>query len=345
MKTIIVASLKPNAGKTSIILGLAKASGKEFCYLKPFGERVLYRKKRLLDYDSALVKNLFELDEDPENMSIGFDHSKLRYMFDEESIISKLKEMKESVSKDKEVLLVEAGKDLMYGTSVNLDAFSICKNIDGKLVILVSGDDDSIIDDMSYIKKHVDLEGIDFSGVIINKVKDIEDFEMTHLDKVEELGINVLGMIPFEKDLTYLSIDYISDVLFAKVLAGEENLTNQVKEIYIGAMSGDAAMKNPLFTKGNKLIITSGDREDMCLAALDSDTAGIILTNNILPPTHIINRAQEKGIPLLLVPGDTFKTAKQVDDMERLITKNDSGKVELLGKAVSDNVDVESLLN
>jgi hypothetical protein len=342
METIIIASLRDGVGKTSTIVGLAGALGKKFGYLKPFGERVLYRKKRLLDYDSALVKNLFDLDEDPEDMSIGFDHSKLRYMYNESTIIEKLREMRSGLVDDKEILLIEAGKDLMYGSSVNLDAFSLTRSLEGRLIIIVSGDDDTIIDDLTFIKNHVSMGEINFAGVVINKIKDVEDFRDTYMEKIDELGIEVLGMIPFQKDLTYLSIGYISDVLFAKVLAGERNFKNQVKEIYIGAMSGDAALKNPLFSKENKLIITSGDREDMCLAALESETAGIILTNNILPSSNIINQAENRGIPLLLVPGDTFHTAKQVDDMERLITRDDSEKVELLKEMIKENVNLEA---
>lgn len=342
MDTIVVASLRDGAGKTSTIVGLARALKKDFGYLKPFGERVLYRKKRLLDYDSALIKNIFKVDEDPEEMSIGFDHSKLRYMYDESTIVDKLKEMKESIDSGREMLFIEAGKDLMYGSSVNLDAFSLCKSLDGRLVLVISGEDDTIIDDLTFVKKHVMMPDIDFGGVIINKVKDIEDFRDTYMDRIEELGVKVLGIVPFRKDLTYLSIGYISDSLFAKVLAGEENFSNQVKQIYIGAMSGDAALKNPLFSKENKLIITSGDREDMCLAALESETAGVILTNNILPSSKIINQAEKKGIPLLLVPGDTFHTAKQVDDMEHLLTKDDTEKIDLLASMISENIDLDA---
>ena len=76
----VVTSLRPSAGKTSVIIGIAKALNRKIGYIKPFGERFLYRKKRLWDYDAALVTNLFGLDENPEDMSIGFHHSKLLYM-------------------------------------------------------------------------------------------------------------------------------------------------------------------------------------------------------------------------------------------------------------------------
>ncbi len=84
--------MRKSAGKTSVIVGIAAALNKKMAYIKPFGERMLYRKKRLWDYDSALITNLFGLKEDPVDMSIGFDHSKLRYMYDEEGTRKKLLE-------------------------------------------------------------------------------------------------------------------------------------------------------------------------------------------------------------------------------------------------------------
>ncbi|RLF61486.1 MAG: hypothetical protein DRN16_03650, partial [Thermoplasmata archaeon] len=85
MKSLFVTSTSPNAGKTTLIIGLAKnLSNKKFGYMKPFGERIVYKKKRLWDYDAASIVKIFKLDEVPENLSIGFDHSKIMYMYNEE---------------------------------------------------------------------------------------------------------------------------------------------------------------------------------------------------------------------------------------------------------------------
>jgi len=81
----------------------------------------------------------------------------------------------------------------------------------------------------------------------------------------------------------------------------------------------------------------------MILAALDGGTVGIVLANNIIPPTHNISKARERGIPLLLVPTDTFQVAKQVDDLEPLITPGDHGKQELLADLVSAHVAMEKI--
>ena len=38
-----------------------------------------------------LSLKIFNIEESPEGMTLGFDHSKLRYMYDESNIIEKIK--------------------------------------------------------------------------------------------------------------------------------------------------------------------------------------------------------------------------------------------------------------
>jgi BioD-like phosphotransacetylase family protein len=338
MNKWVMASMRRSAGKTSVIVGIAAALKKKMAYIKPFGERMLYRKKRLWDYDSALITNLFGLKEDPVDMSIGFDHSKLRYMYDQEGTQKKLLETVANIGKDKEILFVEGGRDLSYGMSVYLDTLSLAKYLGSRLVMVVSGEEDSILDDVLFLKKHVDLAGVNLSGVIVNKVQNLEDFQNTHLPVIQKLGVRVLGVIPYQSDLTYFSVYYLADRLFAKVITGEGGLKKVIKNIVIGAWSANIFLQNPLFKKENKLVITGGDRTDMILAALEGDTSGIILTNNILPPSNIISKASEKNIPLLMVFSDTYQTAKQIESLEPLLTREDTEKVELLKQMVENHV-------
>lgn len=343
MEKLVIASMHKNAGKTSVILGLAKVSGKKIGYMKPFGDRLHYHKKRLWDYDSALVANILTLKENPEDMSIGFEYSKLRYMYDEEGIKEKLLESISKLGQDKDILFIEGGKNLTYGISVHLDALSVAKYIDGKLLIVISGNEDSIVDDITFFKDYLDVGDSHLGGIIINKVHDPEDFQTTHLGNITEMGINVLGIIPYKAELTHFSIDYLSSYLFAKVLAGQGGLNKVVKNIFVGAMSADAALRKPLFRKESKLIITSGDRNDMILAALNSDTACIILTNNILPPSNIISKAADRNIPLLLVPLDTYQITKRIDSLPPLLTKDDTEKIDLIGQLARNHLKIREI--
>ena len=297
MDKFVVTSLRQSAGKTSIIIGIAKALNKKIGYIKPFGERFLYRKKRLWDYDAALITNVFGLDENPEDMSIGFHHSKLLYMLDEETTREKLHELLESVGGGKELFFVECGKDITYGASVHLDAISVAKQLDAQLIVVASGDDDTILDDIIFLKKYILKEEIRCKGVIINKVSNIADFCDTRLPRIKQHGIEILGVIPHCAELPYFSVGYLADRLFAKVITGEGNLNRTVKNIIIGSTLVAGALKNPLFQEEDKLVITGGDRSDMIVAALGSNAAALILTNGILPPPNLIEKAEKLGVP------------------------------------------------
>jgi len=340
MKNIIVTSIRKDAGKTSVIVGLAKNSSQKMGYLKPFGDRLLYRKKRLWDFDAAVCTAAMQADESPEEMSIGFDHSKLRFMYDEQTTAEKVREIAAHNSKGKDVLLVESGKELTRGLSVHLDALSLCKYLDGELLVVLSGTNDQIMDDAVALRKTIDLNGVNLAGVIINKVSDVEDFKTVYGEHFQTLELPVLGVIPHVDALTRPSMRFLADLFFAKVLAGEKALSNTIKHVFVGAMSADAVLRMQRFNKSSKLVITSGDRSDMILAALDTQAAGIILTNNILPPPNILAKASGRNVPLLLVAQDTFQTAKKVDDLVSLLSKEDVEKMAQLAEVVKTNVKV-----
>lgn len=339
MDKLIIASTSKNSGKTSIIVGMAKLLGKDFGYLKPFGDRLYYRKKRLWDYDSALMAGVFNLEENPEDMSIGFEHTKVRYMYTEETIKNKLTEMVDDAGNKKDVVFIEGPQSMSSGSFVHLDALSLTRSVNGKLIIVISGDEGAIMDHISFIKKSVDMAGVDFRGVIINKVPDVEDFKDSYLDSISRMGINVIGVMPYKTELTRLSVNNLTERFFVKVIAGEEGLTRIIKNVFIGAMSAEVALQEPIFKKREKLIITGGDRDDMILAALESDTSCIVLTNDIVPSFNIIAKASEKNIPLLLVSEDTYEIARQIDSIETVLTKDDQDKITMIEELVKASID------
>ena len=343
MHRLVFASMREAAGKTSMIVGLGKALGVPFGYMKPFGDRLLYRKKRLWDYDSALIANIFDLGENPEDISIGFDHSKLRFMYDEDGTRAKLHELLSNIENGREIVFIEAGRDMGYGISVNLDPVFVARCTGASLVIVLRGEERTLLDDITFIKRHLDLEGVPFAGVIVNRAYDKDDFAMTYEPAITEMGVRVLGVVPYEAELTHPSVGFLSEILFAKVIAGQVGLATVAKNIFVGAMSADAARRYAGFGKPRKLVITSGDRSDMILAALEGDTAGIVLTNNISPPSAIISKAAEMGVPLLLVPDDTYQTAKQIDNAQYLLKRDETDKIDLLEGLVRENVDLDAI--
>jgi len=342
MDRIIMASMNRGAGKTSLIIGLAKALKKSFGYLKPLGDRMIYREKKMWDYDADLVTRIFGMHEEPELLTLGFEHSKLRYMYDDEGRKKKLHEMVAHANKD--ILFVEGGNRMRYGVSLGLDAFSLAKDIGGQLVIVIEGHEDTLLDDAIFIKRYLDTSQFVLKGLIFNKVRNVEDFESIYFKKITDEGIPVLGVIPYQKELTYLTARFLAERLFAKVITGEMGLHRVIKNILIGAMSVNALFQTSLFQREGKLVITSGDRADMILAAIESDTSCVVITNNILPSSNIISKAQERSIPMLLVPQDTYQVAISIDNLEVLLTKEDSEKLTLVEQLIQKHLNLKAFL-
>ncbi len=346
MKSLIVGSMDGNAGKTSLIIGLAKATGRSFGYIKPLGDRLVYRKKRVWDYDASLMTKIFGMTHNPEDITAGFEHLKLRFKYDEAGAKDRVLAMAEAVGAGKDVLFVEGGKDIEYGISFFLNVLSLAEYLNGKLVILVGGDENYIVDNVIFIKKYLSFSGMDFRGVIINKVRNVEDFKNVYLPILQKSGVNILGIVPYREELTFFSMEYLSQYLLARVVAGEEWLNRRISNIFVGASSVDSAYSDILFHRENKLVITSGDRSDMLLASFeDKCTAAVVLTNNILPPQNILAKADEKKIPVLLVPIGVYETARQIEALTPLITSNNTDEIALMEKLVKENIKIDDIFN
>jgi uncharacterized protein len=339
----IVASTGPSAGKTSLIVGIARVLGGRYGYLKPLGDRLLYQKKRLWDYDAALMTKLWDLKQNPEEITVGFEQAKLRYMFDEEALNARLGEMLETAADGNDGVFIEAGKRFTDGSSVHLDPIALAKTTGASLLLVAGGEQDAILDDLQFFHKHVRTKEIKFAGVIVNNVADPDDFKSTYQGQIEQAGARLLGVLPHNDLLTHRKVSYLIERLGARVVAGHQGCEKNVQTFFVGAMEVAGAIDHPLFATPDRLIITPGDRSDMVLAAIQTDAACVVITNNIIPPKNILSLASDKKIPLLLVPWDTYTAVKKVEQAEALLTADSAGKIELISQMVSERLDLTPL--
>jgi BioD-like phosphotransacetylase family protein len=196
MKKIVFSSIRENAGKTSIIAGIISSMKKnkiKFAYAKPLGDRLIYKRKKSWDHDANVIVNILgrkdDLESRYEKITLGFDHSKLRYMYDEEGIKNALYEIIEEIGSSNDILILEGGRDLSYGTCLYLDPISVAKSVDAELIVVVSGDNDTILDDIRFIYKYLQIKDVNFKGVIINKVNDVDEFENSHLQYIKTMNM------------------------------------------------------------------------------------------------------------------------------------------------------------
>jgi BioD-like phosphotransacetylase family protein len=281
----------------------------------------------------------------PEDITVGFEHLKMRFKYDEEGTKNRVLTMARDASQDRDILFVEGGRDIEFGISFYLNALSLAKYLAGRLVIVVGGEENYIVDNVIFIKKFLNFNGIDFRGVVINKVRNVEDFKTVYVPMMQKAGIDILGIMPYQAELTFFSMEYLSQYLLATVVAGKDGLNRRVNNVFVGAASVDSAYTDARFHRENKLMVTSGDRSDMLLASFeDKCTAAIVITNNIRPPQNILDKADAAKIPVLMVPIGVYETARQIESLTPLITAKDTGEISLMERLVKENVDIDALL-
>ena len=112
-------------------------------------------------------------------------------------------------------------------------------------------------------------------------------------------------------------------------------LENRVEMNVIGAMNAQAALKYLRQVK-KAAVVTGGDRVDLALAALDQDVSCLILTGFMQPDNVVITAANDKKIPILLSPSDTYTTMRNLERLRPGIQEDEMEKVlQLIEKEIN----------
>lgn len=342
-KGYVVTSTRSSSGKSTVIAGLSLLQGKGAGYFKPVADRLL-EENRLIDSDCALMRELLSLEVPIEMMSVVRDYPGLFRDRIPEEFPEKINE-RMGLQEGREPLFVESGRNYSYGAYIGLDPLTLSRLTGFPIILVADGDVGLLVDKTVVAHAYFTSQKAEVRGVIFNKV---EDEEEGYLDKVtapalERRGIEVLGSLPHIEEISRLTVRDIARELNARVVGGEEGLDREVKDIFIGAMSVSTVIKNPLFWRKKKVIITGGDRIDMQMAAFESDTSALILTGDIFPDPQVVAKADSLSVPLLLVPGDTYAVSRRVERVEPRLKLEGEGRDKLL-KALKENLELEKIL-
>jgi hypothetical protein len=346
-KTVVVTSTRTSAGKTTVGLGAALAAqGTKIGYLKPFGDRLVYKKKHLLDADAVLFRSVLGAPGAPEGHCLGFDYELLWRQSQRTDMSKELKRHLKAVSAGRDLVLVESGFNFSYGRWAHLDAVSLAKALGADMLLVADGDPGIVYDKCSVFNDCAHDAGLKLNGVVINKIPKnwTEKMKWAADALADEFSMDVLGMVPELPEIGRLTMETVADKLSAKLLAGSRGLPCTVQRVRVGAMSAESAIAQRAFHEPGKLIITGGDRVDFILLSLESDTAGIILTGGVVPHSNILAKAEEVGVPILSVPTDTYTTAKMVERIVPEVRPDEEGKIAEIQKGIVRHVDVAKAL-
>ena len=93
----------------------------------------------------------------------------------------------------------------------------------------------------------------------------------------------------------------------------------------------------------NKAVIVRGDRPDLQMAALDTSTTCLILTNGKLPVQYIVHHAKLRQTPILTTQAGTLETMERLNNIGERVTFHSAHKVQHFAELLETHCNVESL--
>lgn len=313
-KNILITSLQSGIGKTTFTLALARKLHNmniKVGYFKPISDQSE-------DIDSINAKAVLNMPEAIEDICPVFI-SPYEYDMSKDKIQEFRKKILSSYDKLKtqyEFLIIETNRTLQNLAFLGFSGIDLAKILDAKILMIASGKHIDDVDSFILISEFAKSKDIEVIGGILSIVP-LEYNELYKKSICPELKeqhqIEVFGLLPDRSELVAPNVEEINELIHAKIIAGEKYMDNLVEHYMIGAMEPETALKY-FRRNGNKAVITGGDRPQLAIAALETDTSVLILTGGINPPSSVIAKAEEKHVPILLVPNDTFSTTKMLTE-------------------------------
>jgi BioD-like phosphotransacetylase family protein len=340
-------------GKSAICLGMAlklRDEGFQVGYFKPIGwEMMRGPSGEKIDEDAQLMNDALDLDLPMDLIApIIFDRRFLEESsrFGSDFYAKKVDLAFEEASKQRDVMVIEGAYAMGIGASIGLDCASIARKFECQVVLVATTRNDNDIDQVIWYAKAMATADIDVIGVILNRVPrtDLERVKRFALPVLREYGIKVLGVMPENTDLRAPTVREICEKTRCEILTCEDRLDNLVEDFLVGAMNPESALS--YFRRSlRKAVITGGDRTGIQLAALQTDTSTLILTGNLYPDARVLARAEEQGVPVLLVPTDTYTAVTNLATLTGRIKPTDDKKIALAKELVSESLDWEYILS
>jgi len=341
MVALYITSMDGAAGKSALAAALGvklRARGKKVGYLKAVcasggGDR-----------DAGCMKGLLGLEEPAESLcgaSGAIEELAASADESEPAWLKRVQEACTSVSQGKDVVLVEGVSGFAAGSDAARIAGRTVDAIKAKAILLVShdaaGDKDGIVAAAKMLADNL-------LGVVINLVpgRMMEEVKAQLAASLEADGVKVLGVLPEDRALLGVTVGEMAEHVGGSILNSQDRSGELVESVMVGAMSVDSSLSY-LRLKGNKAVVTRGDRPDIQLGALETSTRCLVLTGNIEPVPGILTRARELDVPIVLVDKDTTGTIDALEDVFADAGFCDEKKMERLGQTLEEHLDLEAV--
>lgn len=345
MATLYVMSMESFAGKTVFCLGLARklaGDGLSVGYIRPFTEAA--RDIESTNTCAAIMKRSLGLVESMDVLNpVMIDGETLDWILSDKKVdyTQKVTDAFKVASDGKDVMVVEGVSGLSEGYMAGLDARTTANLLNATCLLLVRPKDEMIADTILSAKNWLRdrMAGVIFNAVPRGMVEFVTESLTPYLSR---RGIKVYAVIPEDRMLMAVTVQELVDRLGGRVITGHDHLDTLVENVMVGAMSAENALSY-FRRKPHKVVITGGDRPDIQLAALETSTGCLILTGNLNPNPIILGRAEEDGVPVVIVPQDTLTTAGLVEQAFTEVQFHEDKKIKRYERLLESHLNYDEL--
>ena len=346
MVNLYVASIEPYSGKTSLCLALGlhyQAKGLRVKYMKPI-DITGVEGGRSAGLDAAFIRRELGLTNPAEWSSpilLGPDTWEEAIKAPPSQWTEKVLQAYRSLSQDCDLMILGGTRDMVGGYALNLASSHIAALLDARLLLLVNYKSNLPWDGI--LAARDSLEGR-LIGIVINHVPErlLEGLTGQMQRFSEHYSIPILGILPEARLLSSISVGELARLLNGEIMGATEKDQELVENFSVGAMNVESALTYFRRTP-NKAVITGGDRGDIQLAALETDTKCLVLTGNLYPTPAVLAQAVDRGIPIIVVDTDTLTTVRQVEDEMGHIRLHHERQISLLREIVDREVNFTTL--
>ncbi|MEC9141004.1 MAG: DRTGG domain-containing protein [Chloroflexota bacterium] len=334
MPTIYIAGSTSGCGTTAVATGLATLLAKH-------GQTVTLAKALRVDssasqdVDSAFHHKIFPNNVTPTGWPISLKQLPPNRLLDEVASSLKATHLPQGIT-----IVEGVSGDISDDDRNKIDA-TLARALNSQ-VILVSNDASSF---------KTQVYNGQIIGVIVNgvPVHSMHDAEMISAARAQQQGIPVLGLLPESRRMLSPSVSDVAAQLEAELInrAALNSPEIQLGELVEHFMLGGWFLDHGAYVFGrreNKAVIVRGDRPDLQMAALDTSTVCLVLTNGKLPVQYIVHHANLRQTPLLATQIDTLETMEKLNNIGDYVTSSSTHKAQYFAELLETCCDVESLI-
>lgn len=317
-RRLYVAATNQHVGKTTSTLGiisLLQSYGLQIGYCKPLGQKFVEIDGQRVDKDAPLFTQYLNIDLDPSlhspvilgpGVAAGYMDNPGSYQF-----VDQVQRAAARLQSIHDLVVFEGSGHPGVGSVVDLSNAKVAQLLGAGAILIVEAGIGRTIDQITLNKAVFNEQGVPIMGVIINKCQPEKIEKVRHYvgRKLHEMGIPLLGVVPFLEELAFPIMETVRKSVEGRAAFYPENLNNRVE----GLLTSNQLKAEGVKPSHNQLLITSTQRLDHMLSQMCQyqgqvwPLSGLVLSGGDMLSPQAREWIHHYHIPVVFTEMDTYE--------------------------------------